>query len=248
MKIGFYDSGLGGISVLKKFLTFYNNQHSYFYYGDSARAPYGDKDPSLLLEYLKEIFSYMANLEVDIVISACNTTSAILDHIDMDDYIFDVISLHTVMQDYFKTNLQGSLIKEMQLPVALLATQNTINSKKYKSWGLNLTTQACPELVVLIEAGKLKEARQKWLEYLDKLDPSIKHVIVGCTHYSFLTSESDRFRYIDPSEIMVEYFKTSIYADHLLADQKEKKSLNLNLFFSKTSPEYQELCDRLLIK
>ena len=86
MKLGFYDSGLGGLSVLREFVEKYQSRYSYVYFGDSARAPYGTKSPEQLKSYVVEIADYMQEKEVDVLISACNSSSMYLAEIDFDDY------------------------------------------------------------------------------------------------------------------------------------------------------------------
>lgn len=250
MKLGFYDSGLGGLSILKSFLEKYRTGYEYYYYGDSARAPYGDKSPKELISYMKEIFDIMSKKEVDIVISACNTSSALLSQIDLDDYFFQVISLTDIMEDYFKNSFEAAVIGDFRLPVGLLATQGTINSGKYNQWGVNVQPLACPKLVPLVEAGNLKDAKIEWQNYLQTLDKQVKYVVVGCTHYSFLIDEKveSKYKFIDPANLATDYFDKSIYSDSLLSYKatKDKKKLDLEIEFSKCDDEYFKLAERLL--
>lgn len=250
MKLGFYDSGLGGLSVLKSFLEKYRTSYEYFYFGDSARAPYGEKTPEELMSYMKEIFQVMHEKEVDVVISACNTSSALLQHMDLDDYLFQVISLTDIVKDYFKNSFAAAVIGDFNLPVGLLATQGSINAGKYREWGVNIEPIACPKIVPLVEAGDLKAAQQEWKNYLAMLSKDVKYVIVGCTHYSFLIDEDDKLKYefIDPAPLAADYFSKSIYADSLISykSSKDKKKLDLEIEFSKSDDRYFKLAERLL--
>lgn len=250
MKIGFYDSGIGGLSVLKEFLNYYGSNYEYYYFGDSARAPYGDKSKQELKIYVKEILDTMRENGVDLVVSACNTSSMFLHEIDKTDYFFQIISLFDVMNDYFSKDPQASILKDTQTPIALLATSANIDMGRYKDWGLNIYPVKCPELVPLVEAGKITEAAEIWENKLNKLSEDIRHCIIGCTHYSFLVSKRPGMSFIDPARLCLKNFKNSLYSDSLLVFDSDENSdshkLNLELDFSKHDDAYIKLASRLL--
>jgi glutamate racemase len=246
MKIGFYDSGLGGLSVLREFIKAYGSRYEYYYFGDSARAPYGERSKEELKTFTIEILDKMQEEEIDLVISACNTTSMLLHEIDLEDYLFETMGLFEVMQDYFNNDLKASLLKDLQTPIALLATSSNIDMGRYKDWGMNIIPVKCPELVPLIEAGKPDEAKVIWQTKLNNLDKTIKHVIIGCTHYSFLYDPNNAFEFIDPAKLCVKNFNKTIYSDKLLNFSSKKEKLSLEIEFSKTSDEYLKLVDYLL--
>lgn len=242
MKLGFYDSGLGGLSVLKEFVDKYQAKYSYVYFGDSARAPYGEKSPEQLKSYVLEIAEYMEDKEVDVLISACNSSSMYLDQIDFDDYFFQLISLNNVILKYFTDNKFDS-------EVALLATKATIDSRRYEKWPVKIYPLVCPDLVPLIEAGNLDQAKARWSEYIDSLPVHINDVIIGCTHFSFLTSslELRELNYIDPAKLVLEQFAASVFDDGILNYQaKENQELDLNIHFSKANQAYLDLAMSLI--
>jgi len=250
MKLGFYDSGLGGLSVLKEFIAKFKTQYSYFYFGDSARAPYGNRSKEELKAFIVEILDMMQEEDIDIVISACNTTSMLLSEIDLEDYSFPVIGLYEVMKEFFQNSLQGSIYRDLKYPIALLATVSTIDSGRYKDWGLDIHPVKCPDIVPLIEAGDLAGASQKWHHYLSTIPQEIKHVIVGCTHFSFMVDDRNpNFEFIDPGKLAVEYFSNSVFADSLISYDQElisNNSLELEVKFSKNSEAYSQLANRLI--
>ena len=247
MKIGFYDSGLGGLSVLREFIKAFGAKYEYYYFGDSARAPYGNKTKEELKTFVIEILDKMHEQDVDLVVSACNTTSMLLHELDTEDYFFQIISLFDVLKDYFSKDLKASLLKDLNTPIALLATSSNIDMERYQDWGLNIHPVKCPELVPLMEAGSLTEAKLLWKSKLDALPEGIKHVIVGCTHYSFLYEDYKGFEYIDPAKLCVENFSKSLFSDSLLGlDLSDMAELKLETQFSKSSVEYVELAFKLL--
>jgi glutamate racemase len=246
MKIGFYDSGLGGLSILREFIKEYGSSYEYYYFGDSARAPYGERSKEELKSFTLEILDKMQDEDVDLVISACNTTSMLLHELDLSDYFFETMGLFEVIRDYFNNDLKASILKDLQAPIALFATSSNIDMGRYKDWGMNITPIKCPELVPLIEAGKLDEAKKIWGEKINNLNKDIKHAIIGCTHYSFLYSPSKTIEFIDPAKICIENFNKTIYADKLLNYSSKESELSLEIEFSKSSEEYLRLVDFLL--
>ena len=211
MKVGLYDSGLGGLSVLNEMIRCYPDAE-YVYFGDSARAPYGEKSEEELTKYVYEIFDFMQDQNVDCVISACNTSSMFLHKMDLSQYSFKVISLFDVMKEFFDKSIADCSVCtryeyrtqiKPETKLALLATPSNIDMKRYEDWGLNIHPLKCPKLVPLVESGNLEEAKKEFENYLSELADDIENVIVGCTHYSFLTPEKSRFEFIDPARVLV---------------------------------------------
>jgi len=252
MRLGFYDSGLGGLSVLKEFIRKYGSKYSYVYFGDSARAPYGTKSAEQLKSYVLEIADFMQEKQVDVLVSACNSSSMYLDEMNFEDYFFQIISLNDVLTKYFEAN-------QFDKPVALIATQATIASGRYKNWSVDIHPVPCTDLVPFIEAGKLDEAKINWQAHLKNLPETITDVIIGCTHYSFLVDGSVSeeqgdlsvkstmaYRFIDPAKLVVEQFASSIFDDGLLNYQTKDQELDIDVHFSKADEKYLELVSRLL--
>jgi glutamate racemase len=242
LRLGFYDSGLGGLSVLKAFIERFGNKFSYIYFGDSANAPYGDKSPEQLIDLMKNIFQYMEDQEVDIVISACNTSSMYLHQMDRDIYSFEILSLFDAMKKFFESYSRGA-------PIALLATQASINSKRFLDWGVEIYPIACPRVVPFMEGGDLVSAKLAFDEYLSLIPAEIDTVIIGCTHYSFLVDDVNRsrFKFLDPAEIIADQFSKSIYADSSLMNKNNlSQELDLSFHFTKADEIYLRTAQSLL--
>lgn len=239
MKIGLYDSGLGGISVLKEFLDKYANEFSYYYFGDSARAPYGSKSQEELLVIIKEIMEHMHSKQLDLVVSACNTTSMLINKLDLTKYEFKTISLFDVI------NME---VKKTNEEIALLATSSNIKSGRYKDWGLNIYPLECPLIVPLVEARKLDEAKLEWQKYLASLPQSIKKVIVGCTHYEFLVDNNDRFEFISPAKLVIGFFEKYFYDVSVEQREfvKDRTKLDLEIFFTQNLQQNVDFAKYLL--
>ena len=150
----------------------------------------------------------MKEKKIDILISACNTSSMYLDQIDLKRYPFKIISLFEVMKNFFINN---SFIGQ----IALMATSANIDSKRYLEWSVSIVPIKCPTLVPLIEAGKINEAIYDFIDYLKSLPREVSTVIIGCTHYAFLYDKlSDEYRsrysFIDPAKLVVQYLEHNL--------------------------------------
>ena len=182
--IGIFDSGVGGLSVLREALKFLPEEN-YIYYGDTKNIPYGDKTVEELKIFTKNILDYFKTKNVKAVLCACNTSSANTLHILREYYDFKIFGLIEPTSDYVNS-LQETRI-------GLIATQATVKSEAYKKAieksGKKLFSVACPKLVRLIESGKLldEETKQILASYLGELEKeNIEKLILGCTHYPFL--------------------------------------------------------------
>ena len=193
--IGVFDSGYGGLTVLKQILARLP-QYDYLYLGDNARAPYGSRSFDVVYEFTREAVERLFDMGCPLVILACNTASAKalrtiqqidLPRIDPSRRVLGVIR-PTV-------EVLGSLTKTRH--VGIFATTGTVLSKSYSLEiekfypDITVTEQACPLWVPLIENGEHNNPGADYFvhKYIDELcttDPQIDTIILGCTHYPLL--------------------------------------------------------------
>ena len=217
MRIGLFDSGIGGFTVLKKVIELCPN-NSFIYLADTARLTYGVKTTNEIKKIAEEISSWFSYQNIDAFLVACNTTNAIaLDVIKntLDVPVFELIEL------------VSSTIKESR--VGVLATPSTVKTNAYTNAILNFnpTTfvieQPCPEFVPMIEMDKINsnEISEIAIGYLQPLlKQKIESLILGCSHYPLITP------------LLAELLPSSVK----LIDPAEALSLKLKLFLdSKTS-------------
>ncbi len=182
--IGIFDSGVGGLSVLKALVQALPDEH-YISFGDTLRVPYGDKSIDELAECTRRILDYFKSRDVKAVVVACNTCSANTVKLVKDEYDFEILGLIEPAAKYV-----GSFnIKS----VGLIATNATVKSNAYKNaiepMGIKVFQQSCPKLVRYVENGNVRGAEIQGVlqEYLKPLfDNNIEKLILGCTHYPFL--------------------------------------------------------------
>lgn len=172
MKIGMFDSGIGGLTVLKEFISKYP-KNEYIYYGDTINMPFGDKTVSELINISKNIINFFIQKNVDLIIIACGTVSSNCYKIlkDMTTIpIYDIISpTINYINDLNKDN------------VSVFGTKRTIESHVFKDRiKKEIIEIATPEFVPMIESNKINKEIIK--KYCSMIKDS-KNLILGCTHY-----------------------------------------------------------------
>jgi glutamate racemase len=201
-KIGVFDSGYGGLTILSEIRKVLP-QYDYLYVGDNARAPYGTHSFDVIYRYTLQAVKYLFEQDCALVILACNTASA--------------KALRTIQQRDLplikdkKVNVLGVIRPTVEaVPgitksghVGILATPATVSSESYLlelekiDPTLKVTQQACPMWVPLIEAGEHKSDGADYFvdEYLKAIlekDPKIDTLVLGCTHYPLLKEKISR--------------------------------------------------------
>ena len=206
--IGMFDSGVGGLTVLREMKRQLPNE-SILYIGDTARLPYGDRTPEEILQFVREIMTWMMTQEVKMVMMACNTSSAlVLEQVQQE---FSVPILGLIWPGARAAAKSGRR-------VGVIATPATVASDAYRQAILEAdpATQiwqvGCPQFVPLIEQDRLHDpitlkVAQTYLQPL--LDVNIDTLVYGCTHYPHLEPLFQTFlpasiKRIDPAQHLVQ--------------------------------------------
>ncbi|MBL0708577.1 MAG: glutamate racemase [Sulfurimonas sp.] len=187
MKVGVFDSGIGGLSVVRSLL-----EHELFeeiiYFGDTARVPYGIKDKTTIIRYAIEAVEFFKKFDIDLIIVACNSVSAhALD--EMREHSSSPV-IGVVESGILAT---ANALKSKASNILVLGTKATINSKAYEI-GLrekefkNIESKATGLFVPLVEEevyeGDLLDATLKhYFKDLNKPDA----IILGCTHFPLIS-------------------------------------------------------------
>jgi len=181
--LGLFDSGVGGLTVLRSILRRHGPVPS-VYLGDTARVPYGSRSPAEIRSIAAEVVAWLKQQHVSTVVMACNTTNALARDVAEGQAGVPVVGL---------IGSAAALVRETR--VGVLATPATVASGAYRESiealhpGSLVVQQACPEFVPRIEAGDLcshalRQVAQGYLTPL--LEASVESVILGCTHYPLL--------------------------------------------------------------
>jgi glutamate racemase len=236
MRVGVFDSGVGGLSVVKSLL-----EHKLFeeiiYFGDTARVPYGVKDQNTIIRYSLEALEFFKNFEIDLLITACNTVSA---------YALDEMRLHSDC-DVIGVVDPGVLALKNAIPstdanILILGTKATVKSGAYEK-GLNelgyqnLSAIATSLLVPIVEEGLYEgEVLQSALHhYFASLEKTPDAIILGCTHFPLVAEAIDNYfegksSLIHSGEAIVEYLEKH----YDFTERFEETSLK---FFASENPE-----------
>lgn len=190
MKIGIFDSGLGGLVIAKSIIDRLP-PYDYLYLGDTARVPYGDRSSKEVYRFTEEAVSYLLQHDCKLVIIACNTASA--------------EALRKIQQEYLPTHFPDRKVLGVIIPtveealsekrrrIGILATNGTVQSETYVKEIhkidplVEVFQLSSPLLVPAIEAGDTKTIEHVLGQYIDNLiKHNVHNIILGCTHYALV--------------------------------------------------------------
>ncbi|WP_297194355.1 glutamate racemase [uncultured Campylobacter sp.] len=188
MNVGIFDSGAGGLSVLKSILN-ENLFENIFYYGDTARVPYGVKDKETIIKFSLEALDFFKQFKLDMLIIACNTVSAYALKELRKKADFPVLGVIDA-----GVNATKNALCNLNDEILVLATKATINSKQYenrlkKEGFVNVKSLATGLFVPVVEEGIFNgKIVQSLFEYYFKdISKQPEAIILGCTHFPLLS-------------------------------------------------------------
>lgn len=208
--IGVYDSGLGGLTVVRQ-LKSKLPMEQILYFGDTARVPYGGRPPAEIQQISREILTFFQDSGAKAAIAACNTSSALALPVVSDEFSIPIYGL-------IEAAAKKAVGSTHNGRIGVLATEGTVKSGAYQIWlkrllpDAEVVAQACPRLVPLVESNKIEspEAAIALQEYLaGSRRAEIDTLILGCTHYPFFAPQIQEIlgkdvRLIDPAAEIVE--------------------------------------------
>lgn len=228
--IGMFDSGVGGLTVMKEILEQLLNVRI-IYFGDTARVPYGNRTREELIRFGEEIVTFLIEQGAEVIVVACNTSSATALPVLKEHFDIPMIGM-------VEPGARQAVEKTIAGRIGLIATETTVRSKAYstgvgralakgvlpentelrKAWQQGeqaisvVKAQGCPLFVPLIEAGLANSAEARGIArtYLSPLkDAGVDTLILGCTHYPFLEPVireilGDDVLIVDPAQSVVQ--------------------------------------------
>lgn len=206
--IGFFDSGVGGLTVLEAARRQLENL-SFYYLGDTKHCPYGDRPLAEVRQFALDAVHHLSEQGCDEIVMACNISSSIA--LEPAREQFPDQTFHGLIND----DLVATVAERTRNGrVGVLATTGTVKSKFYPEQlepaGVEVIQQACSPLVPMIETGHLDGplVRQTLEPLLDPLRrQNVDTIILGCTHYPFLAPVmrellEDHVELVDPGNVM----------------------------------------------
>ncbi len=244
MHIGLFDSGIGGLTVLRELRRQFPKAR-YTYLGDTARLPYGNKAPETLQKYTQENIEFLDNQGVDCIVIACHSASTVA--LDLQQSfkgtpIFNMITPSASMAQKISKNQK----------VGVMATKATVRSMVYPALFKSLDSkfevfsQECPLLVPLVEEDLIQDELTEFIlkRYLVPLKAKAPDtVILGCTHYPILKNEiaailGSEIQLIDPAVAVAEELKSLV--------TPEPSSARLEIYLTDHSPHFIAQAESLL--
>ena len=186
IKIGVFDSGIGGASVLKELLKKLPNEE-FLYLSDSKNNPYGDKELDELITICESNVEFLLQKKCKAIVIACNTASVKTAEYLREKYkdipIFAIEPAYKMVHDY-----------AYDKPTLVLATKGTIESERFGSLLKKYDNHQtyiipCIGLADAIEEGNEERINAVLSQYIDEYKGKIKNVVLGCTHYPFVTDK-----------------------------------------------------------
>lgn len=185
--IGVFDSGIGGLTVLKEIMEQLPNE-DIIYFGDTARIPYGTRSKETVIKYSFQCIKFLLSKNIKAIVIACNTASAIV--LESARGKFDVPIIGVI-----EPGAKAAISATRNNKIGVIGTSGTINSEAYQTLIRNIdkTTEvigvACPLFVQIVEEGwedtdVAMLAAEKYL--MELKEHKIDTLVLGCTHYPIL--------------------------------------------------------------
>jgi len=219
MKIGIFDSGLGGLLVTRAIIKKLPG-YDYLYLGDTKRMPYGGRTQKEIFKFTCQALDYLFRSHCKLVIVACNTASAKALRKIQREYLPKFYPDKKVLGVIIPTVEVVAKLKNISR-VGILATKATVGSKTYLkefkklNSNIKVSQQAAPLLATLVERGAPRPITKALLVYITQLlKTKPQAIILGCTHYSILKNQiknivGPKIKVIDQDKIIAE--KLALY-------------------------------------
>jgi glutamate racemase len=255
-KIGLFDSGFGGLTVLRALLPLVPGA-DYLYLGDTARLPYGSKSRATIVRYALSSTRFLADQGADFLVIACNTASALaLDEIRASTPLPVLGVIDTGVNAARACSTTGDIL--------VIATDATIGSHAYaaasKKRGMRALEQACPLLVPLVEEGWCDHpvTAQVVRIYLDELFAQARQkeltpdtLVLGCTHYPLLRTTfegavPEGMRIVDSAQATAAQVARLLASDAAFTERTGSASGRRHFFATDSVAKFEKLGARFL--
>jgi len=231
-KIGVFDSGIGGVTVLRELLQLLPDEN-YIYYSDSINNPYGDKSDEEIFEICDNIVEQLIK-ECKIIVIACNTASAkAADKLRIkypNTPILAIEPAYKTVHDY-----------AYEKPTLIMATKGTIESEKfhnlYNKYDNHKTfLLPCVGLANIIEEGDKSKIQKYLQEVLSEYSGKVQNVVLGCTHYPLIKKEIEqvlgKVDFFEGSKGLAKNVKRVLEENNLLSQNLIEQAENPNNYRS----------------
>ena len=186
--IGIFDSGFGGITILRELLKLMPNEN-YIYLGDNKNIPYGDKSKKEIIKLSSKMSDFLINKNCKILVIGCNTISASASEILKEKYNIPIIEVIS--------NACAEVNKISKNNISIMATDFTVKSKIYlrkikeNNKEIKITQIVCKKLCPMIENGweSFEDRFEILNNYIKKINPNSDSLLLACTHYPLIIKD-----------------------------------------------------------
>lgn len=241
--IGVFDSGLGGLTVLKALIHELPHEN-YIYLGDTARLPYGSKSPQTIRAYSEQNLNFLAGQNVKSIVVACNSAST---------QIHETEFLEAPLLTVIEPGAQKALSLCENLRIGVLGTRATVESGAYAMALQKLDSKvevfsvACPLFVPLAEEGWDQDPVTNLIAYRylqGLLQSQVDTVILGCTHYPLLKDSiakvlGNSIHLVDSGEAVAQQLKLKIKSNNAPSGQ-------LKIYLTDSSAHFERMARRIM--
>jgi len=245
-RIGVFDSGIGGLTVLKSLLEMVPGV-DVVYLGDTARLPYGTKSPRTIIRYSIQCARFLTSKDIDLLVVACNTASAHAIPELRDEFRIPVIGVVEAGA--------SAAVEAGGSRIGVIGTPSTIKSRAYEETiralkpDAAIFTQACPLFVLLVEEGWYDDeitalVARRYLQGL--VDKDVDTLLLGCTHYPLI--EAILARIMGEGVTIVDSAMSTARVVKSLAGpgQGRDEDRRVSFYLSDSSPRFVELGEHFL--
>lgn len=227
--IGVFDSGLGGLTVLKEITSILPSENI-VYFGDTARVPYGSRSKETVIKYTFQAINFLISKGVKAIVIACNTATARSLKLAQEKYDIPIIGV-------IEAGARTATYTTRNKVVGVIGTEGTINSKAYESEinklddEIKIIGKACPLFVPIVEEGwaNTEVAELTAKKYLQDLqDSHIDSLVLGCTHYPLLKKTinkvlDNKIALVNPARETAKDLKDVLTKKNLLNNSLDKE-------------------------
>ena len=224
MKIGFFDSGIGGLNVLYEAFLNLPKSTEFVYFADHDNVPYGTKSTDEIRTLLKNALNFLKAQNCDAIVIACNTASSVADMDFRHSFALPIVAMEPAIKLAFDTRKNERIL--------LCATNATINGKKLanliESLGASCDLIALPQLVEFAQKGEFEVAKY-FINTLGLQNYDI--VVLGCTHFNYFKKEmkaaNPALSFIDGDFGTIKHLANKLNLSLEQADLSENLNANL---------------------
>lgn len=246
--IGIFDSGVGGLTVLKEIQKILPNENL-IYLGDTKNFPYGNRSKDEIIQFSINNVQTLIEKDVKIIIIACGTATSQAIEILRSQFEIPIIGIIEPTVEYVK--------KQKYKEIGVIATEGTIRDGawerqlKMKIEEIDVINKACPMLATIAEEGKAKseEGKKVIKEYMIPFkEKHIDKIILGCTHYPMydkIIKEELKYEVelINTGKTVSKYLVEYLKENNL---ENNKTGGNVNIYLTKPEKQFREIAENIL--